>query len=138
MTPLHIILAALALVACAACSRRVVTEATSTATATTAVRVDTVRVIQRTADTIRQRDSVIIEREGDTIRIRQVQWRDRVSIMRDTVTAYHTDTVTITEQTTTAAPAAERSIWSKIVEWLALIGAIAVVAVVIWCRTKPP
>ena len=70
MRALHIILAALALLACAACSRRVVAEATTTATATTAVRVDTVRVIQRTADTIRQRDSVIIERAGDTIRIR--------------------------------------------------------------------
>ena len=135
MTPLHIIIAALALAACAACSRHV---ATSTATASTAVRVDTVHIIQRSADTIRQRDSIIIERAGGTIRIRQVQWRDRVSIMRDTVTVYHTDTVTITEQTTTAAPAAERSIWSKIVEWLALIGALAVVAVVIWCRTKPP
>ena len=135
MTPLHIIIAVLALVACAACSRRVTT---STATASTAVRVDTVHIIQRSADTIRQRDSVIIERAGDTIRIRQVQWRDRVSIMRDTVTVYHTDTVTITEQTTTAAPASEHRIWSKIVEWLALIGAIAVVAVVIWWRTKPP
>ena len=135
MRALHIILAALALVTCTACSRRVTT---STATASTAVRVDTVHIIQRSADTIRQRDSIIIERAGDTIRIRQVQWRDRVSIIHDTVTVYHTDTITITEQTTTAAPAAERSIWSKIVEWLALIGAIAVVAVVIWCRTKPP
>ena len=135
MRALHIIIAALALVACAACSRRV---ATSTATASTAVRVDTVHIIQRSADTIRQRDSVIIDRAGDTIRIRQVQWRDRVSIIRDTVTVYHTDTVTITEQTTTAAPTTERSIWGKIVEWLALIGALAVVAVVIWCRTKPP
>ena len=135
MTPLHIILCAAVLIAGTACSRRV---ATSTTTASTAVRVDTIHIIQRSADTIRQRDSVIIERAGDTIRIRQVQWRDRVSIMRDTVTVYHTDTVAITEQTTTAAPAAERSIWSKIVEWLALIGAIAIVTVVIWCRTKPP
>ena len=135
MRALHIILAALALVACAACSRRVVTEATTTATATTAVRVDTVRVIQRTADTIRQRDSIIIDRAGDTICIRQVQWRDRVSIIHDTITAYHTDTVTITEQTTTAAPA-ERSIWSKLAEWLALIGALALVGVVIWWRTR--
>ena len=134
MRALHIILCAVVLIVGAACSRHVTT---STATASTAVRVDTVHIIQRSADTIRQRDSVIIDREGDTIRIRQVQWRDRVSIMRDTVTVYHTDTVTITEQTTTAAPAADRSIWSKIVEWLALIGALAVVAVVIWCRTKP-
>ena len=135
MRALHIILCAVVLIVGAACSRHVTT---STATASTAVRVDTVHIIQRSADTIRQRDSIIIDRAGDTITIRQVQWRDRVSIMRDTVTVYHTDTVTITEQTTTAAPAADRSIWSKIVEWLALIGALAVVAVVIWCRTKPP
>ena len=135
MRALHIILCAVVLIVGAACSRHVTT---STATASTAVRVDTVHIIQRSADTIRQRDSIIIDRAGDTITIRQVQWRDRVSIMRDTVTVYHTDTVTITEQTTTAAPAADRSIWSKIVEWLALIGAVVIVAVVIWCRTKPP
>lgn len=133
MRALHIILCAAVLIASAACSRRVTT---STATASTAVRVDTVHIIQRSADTIRQRDSVIIERAGDTIRIRQVQWRDRVSIMRDTVTVYHTDTVTITEQTTTAAPA-ESSIWDKLAEWLALIGSIALVAAVIWWCTRP-
>ena len=135
MRALHIILCAAVLIVGAACSRRV---ATSTATASTTVRVDTVHIVQRSADTIRQRDSIIIDRAGDTIRIRQVQWRDRVSIMRDTVTVYHTDTVTITEQTTTTAPAAERSIWSKLVEWLALIGTLALVAAVIWWRTKPP
>lgn len=134
MRALHIILCAAVLIASAACSRRVTT---STATATTAVRVDTVHIIQRSADTIRQRDSIIIERAGDTIRIRQVQWRDRVSIIRDTVTVYHTDTVTITEQTNTAAPA-ESSIWDKLAEWLALIGSIALVAAVIWWRTKLP
>lgn len=134
MRALHIILCATVLIAGTACSRRVTT---STATATTAVRVDTVHIIQRSADTIRQRDSVIIERAGGTIRIRQVQWRDRVSIIRDTVTVYHTDTVTITEQTSTAAPA-ERGWWDKLAEWLALIGSIALVAAVIWWRTKLP
>lgn len=134
MRALHIILCAAVLIASAACSRHVTT---STATASNAVRVDTVHIIQRSADTIRQRDSIIIERAGDTIRIRQVQWRDRVSIIRDTVTVYHTDTVTITEQATTAAPA-ERSIWGKLAEWLALIGSIALVAAVIWWRTKLP
>lgn len=134
MRALHIILCAAVLIAGAACSRRVTT---STSTASTAVRVDTIHIIQRSADTIRQRDSVIIERAGDTIRIRQVQWRDRVSIIRDTVTIYHTDTVTITEQTTAAATA-ERSWWDKLAEWLALIGSIALVAAVIWWRTKLP
>lgn len=135
MRALHIILAALALVACAACSRRVVTEATTTATATTAVRVDTVRVIQRTADTIRQRDSIIIDRAGDTICIRQVQWRDRVSIIHDTITAYHTDTVVISkEATTTQTTTPVRSWWLK--SLLILIGAFGIVAAVMRLRTK--
>lgn len=137
MRALHIILAALALVACAACSRRVVTEANTTATATTAVRVDTVRVIQHTADTIRQRDSIIIDRAGDTIRIRQVQWRDRVSIIHDTITAYHTDTLIICkEATTTQTTTEQRSWWSKLIDWLALIGTLALVGAVIWWRAK--
>lgn len=137
MRPLHIILCAAVLMMGAACSRRVVTEATSTTTVTTAVRVDTVRVIQRTADTIRQRDSIIIDRAGDTIRIRQVQWRDRVSIIHDTITAYHTDTVVISkEATTTQTTTAEHSWWRKLLDWLALIGTLALVAAVIWWRTK--
>ena len=119
------------------CSRRIVTEANTTATATTAVRVDTVRIIQRSADTIRQRDSIIIDRAGDTITIRQVQWRDRVSIIRDTVTAYHTDTVVINKSaTTTTETTSARSWWDKLAEWLALIGSTALVAAVIWWRTK--
>lgn len=135
MTPLHIIICAAVLIAGAACSRRVVTEATTTATATTAVRVDTVRVIQRTADTIRQRDSIIIDRAGDTIRIRQVQWRDRVSIIHDTITAYHTDTVVISkEATTTQTTTPVRSWWLK--SLLILIGAFGIVAAVMRLRTK--
>ena len=134
MTPLHIILAALALVACTACSRHV---ATSTATASTTVRVDTVHIIQRSADTIRQRDSIIIDRAGDTICIRQVQWRDRVSIIHDTITAYHTDTVVISkEATTTQTTTEERSWWRKLLDWLALIGSLALVGAVIRWRTK--
>lgn len=134
MRALHIILCAAVLIAGAACSRRVTT---STATASTSVRVDTVHIIQRSADTIRQRDSIIIDRAGDTIRIRQVQWRDRVSIIRDTVTVYHTDTVGISTSATTTTETAElRSWWSKLIDWLALIGTLALVGAVIWWRTK--
>ena len=134
MRALHIILCAAVLIAGAACSRRVTA---STATASTAVRVDTVHIIQRSTDTIRQRDSIIIERAGDTIRIRQVQWRDRVSIIRDTITAYHTDTVVISTSATTTTETAElRSWWSKLIDWLALIGTLALVGAVIWWRTK--
>ena len=101
------------------CSRRIVTEANTIST-TTAVRVDTVRIIQRSADTIRQ-----------------VQWHDHVSIIRDTVTAYHTDTVVINKSaTTTTETTSARSWWDKLAEWLALIGSTALVAAVIWWRTK--
>lgn len=119
------------------CSRRIVTEANTTATSTITARVDTVRIILRTADTIRQRDSIIIDRAGDTIRIRQVQWRDRVSIIHDTITAYHTDTVVIsTSEKNITDTTTERSTWRKLLDWLALIGALALVAATIWWRTK--
>lgn len=132
MRTLHIILCAAVLIAGAACSRRVTT---STATASTAVRVDTIHIIQRSADTIRQRDSIIIDRAGDTICIRQVQWRDRVSIIHDTITAYHTDTVVISkEATTTQTTTPVRSWWLK--SLLILIGAFGIVAAVMRWRTK--
>lgn len=120
------------------CSRRIVTEANTIST-TTAMRVDTVHIIQRSADTIRQRDSIIIDRAGDTITIRQVQWRDRVSIIHDTITDYHTDTVVINKSaTTTTETTLARSWWDKLAYWLALIGSIVLVAAVIWWRTNPP
>lgn len=118
------------------CSRRIVTEANTIST-TTAVRVDTVRIIQRSADTICQRDSIIIDRAGDTITIRQVQWRDRVSIIHDTITDYHTDTVVINKSaTTTTETTSARSWWEKLADWLALIGSIALVGTAIWWSIK--
>ena len=134
MRALHIILCAAVLIAGAACSRRV---ATSTATASTAVRVDTVHIIQRSADTIRQRDSVIIERAGDTIRIRQVQWRDRVSIVHDTVYQRSVDTVMAESREAIATVSEpEPTFWDKVLEWLALVGCLALVGAVILWRTK--
>ena len=134
MRALHIILAALALVTCTACSRRVTT---STATASTAVRVDTIHIIQRSADTIRQRDSVIIERTGDTITIRQVRWRERVSIAHDTVYQRSVDTVIAESREATATTTEpEPTFWDKVLEWLALVGTLALVGAVILWRTK--
>ena len=134
MRALHIILCAVVLIAGAACSRRVTI---STSTASTAVRVDTVHIIQRSADTIRQRDSVIIERAGDTIRIRQVQWRDRVSIVHDTVYQRSVDTVMAESREAIATVSEpEPTFWDKVLEWLALVGCLALVGAVILWRTK--
>ena len=134
MRALHIILCAVVLIVGAACSRHVTT---STATASNAVRVDTVHIIQRSADTIRQRDSVIIERAGDTIRIRQVQWRDRVSIVHDTVYQRSVDTVMAESREATATVSEpEPTFWDKVLEWLALVGCLALVGAVILWRTK--
>ena len=134
MRALHIILCAAVLIAGTACSRRVTT---STATASTAVRVDTVHIIQRSADTIRQRDSVIIERTGDTITIRQVRWRERVSIAHDTVYQRSVDTVIAESREATATTTEpEPTFWDKVLEWLALVGTLALVGAVILWRTK--
>ena len=134
MRALHIILCAAVLIAGAACSRRV---ATSTATASTAVRVDTVHIIQRSADTIRQRDSVIIDRTGDTITIRQVRWRERVSIVHDTVYQRSVDTVMAESREAIATVSEpEPTFWDKVLEWLALVGCLALVGAVILWRTK--
>lgn len=54
---------------------------------------DTLVQTKHSTDTIRERDSIIIERAGDTITIRQVRWRDRVHIVHDTVRSIHTDTI---------------------------------------------
>ena len=134
MRALHIILCAAVLIAGAACSRHV---ATSTATASTAVRVDTVHIIQRSADTIRQRDSIIIDRAGDTVTIRQVRWRERVSIVHDTVYQRSVDTVMAESREATATTTEpEPTFCDKVLEWLALVGCLALVGAVILWRTK--
>ncbi len=101
------------------------------------VRVDTVRVMERSVDTVVERDSVVIERTGDTITIRQVRWRDRVSIIHDTVYQRSVDTVMAESREAIATVSEpEPTFWDKVLEWLALVGTLALVGAVILWRTK--
>ena len=88
--------------AIASCSRHLVTESTSLTSSMGKARVDTVRVMERSVDTIVERDSVVIERTGDTVTIRQVRWRERVSIIHDTVYQRSVDTVIAESREATA------------------------------------
>lgn len=124
-------------VAIASCSRHVVTESTIRTSSVDKVRVDTVRVLERSVDTIVERDSVVIDRAGDTVTIRHVRWRERVSIVHDTIYQRSVDTVIAESReaiTTVSEP--EPTFWDKVLEWLALVGTLAMVAAVIWWRTK--
>lgn len=46
-------------------------------------------------DTVVWRDTVTVERVGDTVRERRVVWRDRRVVVRDTVRVSQRDTVTV-------------------------------------------
>ena len=98
---------------------------------------DTLVQTKRSTDTIRERDSIIIERAGDTITIRQVRWRERVSIAHDTVYQRSVDTVIAESREATATTTEpEPTFWDKVLEWLALVGCLALVGAVILWRTK--
>lgn len=134
---LHIIIAMVMAMAIASCSRHVLTESTSLTSSMYNVRVDTVRVMERSVDTIVERDSVVIERTGDTITIRQVRWRERVSIVHDTVYQRSVDTVMADRDEVRGTRCeAEPTFWDKVLEWLALVGCLALVGAVILWRTK--
>lgn len=124
-------------VAIASCSRHVVTESTIRTSSVDKVRIDTVRVLERSVDTIVERDSVVIDRAGDTVTIRHVRWRERVSIVHDTIYQRSVDTVVAESREATAAVSEpEPTFWDKVLEWLALVGTLAMVAAVIWWCTK--
>ena len=134
---LHIIIAMVMAMAIASCSRHLVTESTSLTSSMDKARVDTVRVMERSVDTIVERDSVVIERTGDTVTIRQVRWRERVSIIHDTVYQRSVDTVIAESREATATTTEpEPTFWDKVLEWLALVGCLALVGAVILWRTK--
>lgn len=65
---------------------------------------DTVNLITHQRDTLIMRDSIAHSEKvvGDTVRIETTKWRtvNRVSIQRDTIWKWHTDTVTVASTNT--------------------------------------
>lgn len=51
----------------------------------------------RAADSVLLRDTVHVVIRGDTVRIKQTVWRERIRTVQHTDTVFHTDTVYISE-----------------------------------------
>lgn len=99
------------------------------------VRTDTCYVNKIRTDSVYVRDSVVVERGGDTIKVTAWRWRERYVVQRDTIYQSKTDSVAVPYPV-------ERKLsrWEKTKQDIGgiAIGAFIVVvsAVVIWLNIK--
>lgn len=99
------------------------------------VRTDTCYVNKIRTDSVYVRDSVVVERGGDTIKVTAWRWRERYVVQRDTIYRSKTDSVAVPYPV-------ERNLsrWEKTkqdIGGIAIGAFIAVVsAVVIWLAVK--
>lgn len=99
------------------------------------VRTDTCYVNKIRTDSVYVRDSVVVERGGDTIKVTAWRWRERYVVQRDTIYRSRTDSVAV------PYPVEQKlSWWEKTkqdIGGIAIGAFIAVVsAVVIWLAVK--
>lgn len=99
------------------------------------VRTDTCYVNKIRTDSVYVRDSVVVERGGDTIKVTAWRWRERYVVQRDTIYRSKTDSI--------AVPYPEErklTLWKKMKQDIGgiAIGVFIVVvsAVVIWLNIK--
>ena len=99
------------------------------------VRTDTCYVNKIRTDSVYVRDSVVVERGGDTIKVTAWRWRERYVVQRDTIYQSRTDSIAVPYPV-------ERKLsrWEKMkqdIGGIAIGAFIAVVsAVVIWLAVK--
>lgn len=84
------LLAALCLLLCASCSKKIYVPVENSVT-----RTDTLLQTQLRVDSFWQHDSVAIMLKGDTVRIAEYHFRDKVKMVRDTLYKSVTDTARI-------------------------------------------
>lgn len=99
------------------------------------VRTDTCYVNKIRTDSVYVRDSVVVERGGDTIKVTAWRWRERYVVQRDTIYRSKTDSIAV------PYPAERKlTLWKKMKQDIGgiAIGAFIVVvsAVVIWLNIK--
>lgn len=99
------------------------------------VRTDTCYVNKIRTDSVYVRDSVVVERGGDTIKVTAWRWRERYVVQRDTIYLSKTDSVAV------PYPVERKlTLWKKMKQDIGgiAIGAFIVVvsAVVIWLNIK--
>lgn len=99
------------------------------------VRTDTCYVNKIRTDSVYVRDSVVVERGGDTIKVTAWRWRERYVVQRDTIYRSRTDSIAVPYPVER-----ELSRWEKTKQDIGgiAIGAFIVVvsAVVIWLAVK--
>ena len=99
------------------------------------VRTDTCYVNKIRTDSVYVRDSVVVERGGDTIKVTAWRWRERYIVQRDTIYLSKTDSIAV------PYPVERKlTLWKKMKQDIGgiAIGAFIVVvsAVVIWLNIK--
>lgn len=99
------------------------------------VRTDTCYVNKIRTDSVYVRDSVVVERGGDTIKVTAWRWRERYVVQRDTIYRSRTDSIAV------PYPVERKlTLWKKMKQDIGgiAIGAFIVVvsAVVIWLNIK--
>lgn len=99
------------------------------------VRTDTCYVNKIRTDSVYVRDSVVVERGGDTIKVTAWRWRERYVVQRDTIYRSKTDSIAV------PYPVKRKlTLWKKMKQDIGgiAIGAFIVVvsAVVIWLNIK--
>jgi hypothetical protein len=99
------------------------------------VRTDTCYVNKIRTDSVYVRDSVVVERGGDTIKVTAWRWRERYVVQRDTIYLSKTDSIAV------PYPVERKlTLWKKMKQDIGgiAIGAFIVVvsAVVIWLNIK--
>lgn len=99
------------------------------------VRTDTCYVNKIRTDSVYVRDSVVVERGGDTIKVTAWRWRERYVVQRDTIYRSKTDSIAV------PYPVEHKlTLWKKMKQDIGgiAIGAFIVVvsAVVIWLNIK--
>lgn len=59
------------------------------------VRSDTLRITQTRIDSVTVRDSIYMERRGDTVYRTEWRWRDRLRLVRDTLYSVRSDSIAV-------------------------------------------
>lgn len=100
---------------------------------------DTARIVIRTADTLKLKDSVFVERmvKGDTVYVTKDRWhtRDNISVRKDTMYISRTDTVRVPIKEKANATWYERNVKPMVESFSALI-MLSVFGIVVWIIGK--
>lgn len=101
------------------------------------VSLDSVRASLVSSDTVIMADTVriVLSEAGDTVRMSQIRWRDRVSIVRDTVASLRVDTL-YRERAVQVEVPAEESKAMGIFDWIYIFAAVAAFGWYIWSLIK--